>query len=263
MRVVTWNINGIRSAWRKGLADRLRALDADVLLLQEVRADVQQAPQDLAGVGGYHVVWNPASRPGYSGTALLSRLEPGRVRFGLADALRQDDDDEGRLITARVGPLIVACVYLPSGSSGPHRQAVKDRWLQRFEPWAEPLRRKRTPVLLGGDLNVAHTKLDIYHWKSNQNTSGFLPHERQWFGRLLDQGWHDTIREKFGQVDGPYSWWSNRGQARRLDRGWRIDHLLANPTAGKRLLDCWIDRQAADGISDHAPVVAELDLPGR
>ncbi|MEQ8843331.1 MAG: exodeoxyribonuclease III [Phycisphaerales bacterium] len=261
MRILTWNINGIRSAWSKGLGDRLEALGADVVLLQEVRAMREQAPEPLLHAGSYHIVWNPALKKGYAGTALLSRLEPRSVRYGLG-ARRSEDDDEGRVITADVGGLIVSSVYLPSGSSGDHRQAVKDQWLPEFSSWAQPLRRKRTPVLLGGDLNVAHTERDIFHWRSNRNTSGFLPHERTWFGKLLESGWHDLIREKHGDVDGPYSWWSNRGQARALDRGWRIDYLLANPAARKVMKDCWIDREAADGISDHAPVVADLDLSG-
>lgn len=260
MRVATWNINGIRSAWKKGLGDRLASIDADVVLLQEVRAMREQAPAALLESSGYHAVWNAAERKGYSGTALLSRVEPRRVVHGLDDG-PSEGDEEGRLLTADLGGLVVACVYLPSGSSGDHRQAVKEEWMPRFGDWAQPLRRKRTPVLLGGDLNVAHTERDIFHWRSNQNTSGFLPHEREWMGGLLSGGWHDLIREKHGDVDGPYSWWSNRGQARALDRGWRIDYLLANAAAKKLVLDCWIDRDAADGISDHAPVVAQLDLP--
>ena len=262
VRVATWNINGIRSAWSKGLGERLEEIDADAVLLQEVRALPQQAPEALIHAGKYHLVWNPATRKGYSGTALLTKEKPKRVRFGLHDGAAEGDE-EGRLITADLGGLVVASVYLPSGSSGEHRQAIKDEWMPAFGAWAQPLRRKRTPVLLGGDLNVAHTPRDIFHWRSNQKTSGFLPHEREWMGELLDAGWHDVIREKHGDADGPYSWWSNRGQARALDRGWRIDYLLANPAAKKRLVDCWIDREAADGISDHAPVIADLDLAGR
>lgn len=259
VRILTWNINGIRSAWKKGLGDRLDAIDADVVLLQEVRALREQAPGPLVEAGKYNVIWNPAARKGYSGTALLSKKKPKQVRFGLENG-PSDEDEEGRLISANVGGLLVASVYLPSGSSGEHRQAVKEQWMPEFSQWVQPLRRKRTPVLLGGDFNVAHTERDIFHWRSNQNTSGFLPHEREWVGGLFDAGWHDVIREKHGDVDGPYSWWSNRGQARALDRGWRIDYLLANPAAKRVMKDCWIDREAADGISDHAPVVADLDL---
>lgn len=260
MRIATWNINGIRSAWKKGLGDMLDAIDADVVLLQEVRAFQEQAPEPLIHAGKYHVVWNPAARAGYSGTAMLSKRKPKAVTFGLANA-KPDDDDEGRLITADLGGLFVASVYMPSGSSGEHRQAVKEQWMPEFSKWVQPLKRKRTPVLLGGDFNVAHTERDIFYAKGNQKNSGFLPHEREWIGGIFDSGWHDVIREKHGETDGPYTWWSNRGQARTLDRGWRIDYLMANPAAKKVMKDCWVDREAADGISDHAPVVAELDLP--
>ncbi|MEO1009141.1 MAG: exodeoxyribonuclease III [Planctomycetota bacterium] len=259
MRIVTWNVNGIRSAAKRGLRERLDAIDADVLLLQEVRAEPEQVPQELFDDGGWHATWNPAERKGYSGTALLSRVKPKRVRIGLDG----EPDDEGRIVLGELPGLLVVSAYLPSGTSGEHRQAVKDEWLPRFAGWIEPLRRKRTPVILGGDFNVAHTERDIFHWRSNRTTSGFLPHERAWIGGVLDAGWRDLIREKHGDVDGPYSWWSMRGQAWARDRGWRIDYLLANPAAAKRVRDCRIDRDAAAGISDHAPVIVDLDLAAK
>ncbi len=151
-------------------------------------------------------------------------------------------------------------VYLPSGSSGDHRQAEKDRWLKFFHAWAEPMLKSKIPTVLGGDLNIAHTERDIFHWKSNQKTSGFLPHEREWMGDLIDAGWSDVVREVSGDVDGPYSWWSNRGQARALDRGWRIDYLLMNKAARSKMTNCFIDRQSGMEVSDHAMVVADLDL---
>ena len=164
----------------------------------------------------------------------------------------QTDDTHGR-------PVRVASVYLPSGSSSPERQTAKDAWAARFAPWCDGLRRARTPVLLGGDLNVAHTERDLYYAKSNQTQSGFLPHERAWFGELLGTGWHDLIREHAGDVDGPYSWWSNRGQARARDRGWRIDYLLANAAARKRFVSAVTHREAGLACSDHAPVSVDLD----
>ena len=129
--------------------------------------------------------------------------------------------------------------------------------MQHFRQWADT-RPRDTPVLFGGDLNIAHTEQDIYYAKSNQKTSGFLPHERAWFSELLDTGWHDVIREYAGDVQGPYSWWSNRGRARELDRGWRIDYLLANQAARDRVSGFEIDRAAGLAVSDHAPVTVEL-----
>ena len=172
-----------------------------------------------------------------------------------------DRDPDGRVIAARVCGVTVASVYLPSGSSGPERQAYKDVWLGRFLPWAARMAARRTPVVLGGDLNIAHTERDIFYAAGNQNNSGFLPHERAWLGRLLETGWTDFVRRHFGDVDGPYSWWSNRGQARQLDRGWRIDYLLGNRPAADRCRDAAIYRHGGLLVSDHAPVTINLD-PG-
>ncbi|MEM1331391.1 MAG: exodeoxyribonuclease III [Planctomycetota bacterium] len=255
MRIATWNLNGIRAAARKGLADRLAELDCDVWLYQEVRATPEQLDEAWSEPDGYHALWHPAEKLGYAGTALWSRAEPKRVQRGLPD----EHDLEGRVLQATVGGVRLVSVYLPSGSSGEHRQVEKERWMERFMPWAEKLARSRVPTILGGDLNIAHTERDIFHAKSNQKTSGFLPHERAWFGDLLETGWADLIRESAGDVHGPYSWWSNRGRARELDRGWRIDYLLANRAAAKRVTSCGIDREAGLAISDHAPVWVELD----
>ena len=128
----------------------------------------------------------------------------------------------------------------------------------RFLPWMQKLVGESEPVVVGGDLNIAHTERDIFHAKSNAKTSGFLPHERAWFGDLLDAGWADFVRRQFGDVDGPYSWWSNRGKARELDRGWRIDYLLGNRAAAKRFVDAHIHREAGLTVSDHAPVTINL-----
>jgi exodeoxyribonuclease-3 len=257
MRIATWNVNGIRAACRKGLRDQISRLAPDVVLLQEVRATREQAIEALSLDDGWHAHWHPAVKPGYSGTAVLS-TQPMKVEsVGLRGA---ESDTEGRLIVARVGPARVVSVYLPSGSSGEHRQAEKDRWLAEFAPWCEGLVRSRVPTVLGGDFNIAHTERDIYYAKANEGTSGFLPHERAWMGSLLDSGWHDAVRAEAGDCAGPYSWWSARGNARALDRGWRIDYVLGNKAAEKRAGRAWIDREAGLAISDHAPVLIELDV---
>lgn len=257
MRITTWNINGFRAAARKGLLTQVERLNPDVLLLQEVRALPGQLDPLHAAPPGWNVHWHPAARPGYSGVAVWSRHP---MKIECVGLLNDGSDHEGRLVVMRIGPIRVASVYLPSGSSGEHRQAEKDRWLEKFLPWCEQFTRSRVPTVLGGDFNIAHTERDIFHWKSNQKTSGFLPHERAWMTSFLEQGWHDFVRERFGPVDGPYSWWSNRGQARALDRGWRIDYVAGNRAAGKIARDAWIDREAGIAISDHAPVSVELDV---
>ncbi|MEM6458972.1 MAG: exodeoxyribonuclease III [Planctomycetota bacterium] len=257
MRVTTWNVNGLRAAIRKGLAEQLDAVGPDVLLLQEVRARPEQLPKGWAEPEGWHVTWHPAEKPGYAGTAVWTRQPHTVVGTGLGDG---DGDPEGRVLRVKVGGIQVVSVYLPSGSSSDARQQVKEAWMKRFLPWATKLRRARTPTLLGGDLNIAHTARDIYYAKSNQKQSGFLPHERAWFGELLGVGWRDLVRQHAGDVDGPYSWWSNRGQARKLDRGWRIDYLLANGPAAKRFTHATTHRDAGLACSDHAPVSIDLDL---
>lgn len=256
MRVTTWNVNGIRAAVRKGMLDAVERIQPDVLLLQEVRARPEQLEAALSAPAGWHVHWHPAEKAGYSGTAIWSR-QPLKIESVGLDG--HGSDPEGRLIVARVGGVRVVSVYLPSGSSGEPRQAEKDRWLTAFEPWACRLARSRVPTVIGGDFNIAHTARDIYYAKANEKQSGFLPHERAWMGGFLDGGWHDFVRLEYGEVDGPYSWWSNRGRARELDRGWRIDYVVGNRAADKRMTRAWIDRAEGLTVSDHAPVSVEIE----
>ncbi|MBI1371119.1 MAG: exodeoxyribonuclease III [Planctomycetes bacterium] len=253
MRITTWNVNGMRAALRKGFDRHLERLAPDVLLLQEIRVTPDKLPAEWAAPKGWHVHWHPAARPGYAGTAVWSR-EP----FEFIDTGLEAADPEGRVLRVRVGGVQVVSVYLPSGSSGEHRQAEKEKWMGVFRPWADRLRKARQPVILGGDFNIAHTEKDIFYAKSNANQSGFLPHERTWIGELFDTGWRDFVREHHGDIDGPYTWWSNRGNARALDRGWRIDYLLGNAPAAKRFQSAQVDRAAALEVSDHAPVTIDL-----
>ena len=255
MRITTWNVNGLRAALRKGFEDHLARVKPDVLLLQEVRALPEQLPMPWAAPDGWHVHWHPAQKKGYAGVAVWSRKPMKVIETGLD---KQDDDPEGRVLSVKIDGLRLISVYLPSGSSGDHRQAEKEKWMERFMPFAQKLARSRIPTIFGGDFNIAHTERDIFYAKSNEKTSGFLPHERAWFGDLLDVGWRDLVRQHVGEVDGPYSWWSNRGQARQLNRGWRIDYLLANRAAAKRFTDAHIDREAGLAVSDHAPVSIDL-----
>lgn len=255
MRIVTWNVNGLRAAIRKGFQKHLDAIQPDVLLLQEVRARPEQLPAEFQQPDGWHVVWNPAERPGYSGTAIWSRKPIHFVKSALSD---KEKDNEGRIIEAEVAGIRVACIYLPSGSSGDERQAVKESWLKKFRKWTDS-RPSNVPMFFGGDINIAHSEKDIFYAKSNEKTSGFLPHERQWFGKMLESGWHDLIREHHGDVQGPYSWWSNRGRARELDRGWRIDYMLCNAAARPMFRSATIHREAALEISDHAPVSIDIE----
>jgi exodeoxyribonuclease-3 len=251
MRITTFNVNGLRAVLQKGLPEALDRLGTDVLLLQEVRATPEQLPAPWAAPPGWHVLWNPAQKLGYAGTAIWSRrpLEPMPAGF---------DDPDGRITRAKVGAVEVISVYLPSGSSSPERQLAKEAWMARFQPWAAGLAQAPHPVVLGGDLNIAHTERDIHEPKRNAKNSGFLPHERAWFGELLATGWTDAVRAHLGPQQGPYSWWSNRGQARALDRGWRIDYLLGNRAAQPYLGPTVTWRELSLSLSDHAPVSVDL-----
>ena len=222
--------------------------------MQEVRALPEQLPEEWAAPDGWHVHWHPAEKRGYSGTAIWSRTPIEILGTGL-----DGDDPEGRIVRALTDGVEVVSVYLPSGSSSVVRQQVKEDWMEEFAPWASQLLSKRRPVIMGGDFNIAHTERDIFYAKSNENMSGFLPHERDWMGGLIETGWRDFVRNHYGEMQGPYSWWSNRGRARELDRGWRIDYLIGNTPAAKRFQSADICRAGGMTVSDHAPVTIDLD----
>ncbi|MCH2132813.1 MAG: exodeoxyribonuclease III [Phycisphaerales bacterium] len=256
LRILTWNVNGLRAAIRKGLDTWLETIAPDVVLLQEIRARPDQLPPPWSEMDDWHVHWHPAERPGYSGTCIWSRRPISRIEVGIDG----EADPEGRLVVARIDGIDLGSVYLPSGSSSDEAQVRKNSWMKRFAPYAQHLFRRRRAVILGGDFNIARTERDLFHWRSNRQTSGFLPHEREWMDDLVKSGGRDLVREHHGDVDGPYTWWSNRGKARELDRGWRIDYLLGNARAARGLTDISVHREAGLAISDHAPVILDLAL---
>ena len=257
MRIVTWNVNGIRAAIRKGLDKFIDKMDADVLMLQEVRCLPEQLPKDWEVPEGYEMILHPAEKKGYSGVATLSKgpmKEQGRGMKGSLDPA----DSEGRVLITEHDDLLLVNTYLPSGSSKEERQIYKETWMEQWRQFIQPLIALEKPVIVAGDLNIAHTENDIWNPKGNAKSSGFLPHEREWFSDLLNDGWHDLFREHVGPDAKLFSWWSNRGQARIKDRGWRIDYLLGNKIAFGRLVSVEIDRQGGLEVSDHAPVILDL-----
>lgn len=255
MRIITWNINGIRAASKKGMWKRLDALKPDVVCFQEIRAHPDILTEDLRTREGWHTEWHPAQKAGYAGTAAWSREKSKVEGRGIGDA-----DEEGRVLVSRIGGVRIVNTYLPSGSAGEHRQKIKDAWMPVFGAWTAQYARSKVPTIICGDLNIAHTPRDIFYAKSNEKNSGFLPHERTWITELFASGWHDVVREESGERDGPYTWWSNRGQARALDRGWRIDYVLANKAARKLVKGIAVHREESLGVSDHAPVSIDLDV---
>jgi len=251
---MSWNLNGIRAAARKGLSTFMSDLKPDVLMMQEIRALPEQLTEEWRSPADWHVHWHPAEKKGYAGTATWSKQPQELLGLGM-DA----PDPQGRILRTRSHGVQLINVYLPSGSSSDERQQFKERFMDQFLPWAQQFTTLSEPVIIAGDLNIAHTEDDIHNPKGNKKSSGFLPHERAWITQLLASGWVDVVRRDQGEGKGPYSWWSNRGRARELDRGWRIDYLLCNQAAAKRVRSTETHRQGGLVVSDHAPIVVVLD----
>jgi exodeoxyribonuclease-3 len=243
------NCNGQRSAERRGFRRWLQRARPDVLCLQEVRAWPDQLEPALRCPPGYNSRLVCSGKKGYAGVATYSRPAPDRQAEGSGLTW---GDEEGRVLRSEFGDVVIVNVYAPSGSSSPDRQILKFEYMQHLQQYARALLAEGRPVALCGDLNVAHTELDIHDPKGNSRNSGFLPSERAWFTRLLDDGWVDVLRRLHPGEPGHYSWWSNRGAARSKDLGWRIDYVLANDALAARAAEAWIDKRA--GLSDHAPV---------
>jgi exodeoxyribonuclease-3 len=255
VRVITLNANGIRSAASKGAFAWLRDQKADVVCLQETKAQQPQLQGHDIDIPGFHRYFHDAQRPGYSGVALYCRQEPDEVISGFGI---DEFDREGRYLEARFGKLAVVSLYLPSGAAGPDRQASKFRFLESFLPHLRKLRRRKSDYILCGDWNIAHKEIDLRNWKSNRKNSGFLPEERAWLDRLFDEeGYVDAFREVNSEAE-QYTWWSNRGQAWAKNVGWRIDYqIVSKGLAGTaRRADIY----KAQRFSDHAPLIMDYEL---
>ena len=254
MRVITLNVNGIRSAARKGLYRWLAAQEADVACLQEIKAQEADLDAVMRTPRGLHGRFSHADKKGYAGVALYSRVTPDAVREGFGV---REFDAEGRYLEARFGRLSVISLYLPSGSSGPHRQASKFRFLAAFLPHLRKLKRAGREVILCGDWNIAHQQIDLKNWRSNQKNSGFLPEERSWLTRVFDEvGFVDVFR-RLNQKPDQYTWWSNRGQAWAKNVGWRIDYQVATPGVARTATREAIYKRTR--FSDHAPLTIDYE----
>ena len=255
LRIITLNLNGIRSAVNKGFLDWLGGQDADVVCVQELKAqhdDLTDAMRETAGLVGY---FHAAERKGYSGVGIYTRRAPDRLVEGLGIA---DIDAEGRYLQADFGNLSVVSLYLPSGSSSEERLAAKFSFLERFRPRMEALARSGRDVVICGDWNIAHKEIDLKNWRSNQKNSGFLPEERAWLSGMIDDlGWVDVFRRLDPRPE-QYSWWSNRGQAWAKNVGWRLDYHLATPGLADTARATSI--YTAQRFSDHAPVTIDYDF---
>ncbi|PWI42205.1 exodeoxyribonuclease III [Streptomyces sp. ICBB 8177] len=258
LTVSSVNVNGLRAAARKGFVPWLAGTAADVVCLQEVRAEAAQLPDGVREPDGWYAVHAPAAAKGRAGVALYTRREPERVRVGFGS---DEFDASGRYVEADLPGLTVASLYLPSGEVGTERQAEKDRFCKEFAVYLGELRARAEAagreVLVCGDWNIAHREADLKNWRANTRNAGFLPEERAWLSGVFDEtGYVDVVRALHPQATGPYSWWSYRGRAFDNDAGWRIDYHVATPALAARAVEAVVERAAthAERWSDHAPV---------
>jgi exodeoxyribonuclease III len=254
LRIITLNLNGIRSAARKGFFEWLARSRADIVCVQELKAQADDLSADMLAPAGYRGYFHHAEKKGYSGVGIYTRHQPARVNAGLGIA---DIDSEGRYVRADFGKLSVISVYLPSGSSSEERQQVKFGFMERFLPHLKKLRAAGREIVLCGDWNIAHKEIDLKNWRGNRKNSGFLPEERAWLTQVFDElGWVDVFR-RVDQRAEQYTWWSNRGQAWARNVGWRIDYHIATPGIAA------VARRAAiykdERFSDHAPLTIDYD----
>ncbi len=249
MKLVSWNVNGIRACLAKGFEESFQKLDADIFCLQETKCQDGQVKLEFPG---YHQYWNYAKRRGYSGTAAFSRREPMSVRYGMGMEVH---DQEGRVITLEYEDFYLVTVYTPNSQDELKRLAYRMDWERDFLEYLLKLQEKR-PVIVCGDLNVAHQEIDLKNPGTNRKNAGFTDEERACFTRMLENGFIDTFRYFYPEVQGVYSWWSYRFQARQKNAGWRIDYFLVSPSLKGRLVDARIHSQILG--SDHCPVELEL-----
>ncbi len=255
MRIITANVNGIRAAARKGFFQWMVRQHADVVCIQETKAQVWQLEDRVFWPRGWHAFFHDAEKKGYSGVAIYSKRKPDRVISGLG---WPDMDAEGRYIEARYGALSVISVYLPSGSSSEERQAIKFGFLERFMPYLRKLKLKRREYVLCGDWNIAHREIDLKNWRGNRKNSGFLPEERAWMDELFDSaGFVDAFRSVNDKPD-QYTWWSNRGQAWAKNVGWRLDYHVITPGLVEKIQSASIYKD--ERFSDHAPFIMDYDI---
>ncbi|MFF5446909.1 exodeoxyribonuclease III [Streptomyces sp. NPDC012888] len=262
--VTSVNVNGIRAAAKKGFVPWLAGTDADVICLQEVRAEETQIPDEVRAPEGWHTVFAPAAAKGRAGVALFSRREPERVQVGFGS---EEFDGSGRYLEIDLPGVTVASLYLPSGEAGTEKQDEKYRFMAEFRTYLEQLRVRAAAdgreVLVCGDWNICHREADLKNWRTNRKSAGFLPEEREWLGGVYaDAGYVDVVRQLHPEQEGPYSWWSYRGRAFDNDAGWRIDLHVATPGLAARAVKGFVERAEThpERWSDHAPVTVVYEL---
>ena len=254
MKIITYNVNGIRAAIQKGFLGWMKDADPDILLLQETKAQPEQIPVMEFEMMGYRSFWHSAQKKGYSGVAILTKIEPDKVIYGTGIKVY---DDEGRFLRADYGDLTIISVYHPSGTTGEERQGFKMKWLNDFNSYVNELKKERPKLVISGDYNICHQPIDIHDPIRNATNSGFLPEEREWMTKFLGSGFIDTFRH-FNKEPHQYTWWSYRVDARSRNLGWRIDYHMVTDSLKDRLQNATILPDAMH--SDHCPVMLEINL---
>lgn len=255
MKVITVNVNGIRSAYSKGLFDWLKTENADIICLQEIKADIADIPKELVNWNNYYSEFHSADKKGYSGVAIYSREKPDNIVVGVG---HPELDAEGRYLQFDYKDFSIISLYLPSGSSGPDKQEKKFRFMDFYKPLLHKKANASREYIICGDWNIAHKEIDLKNWKGNLKHSGFLPEERTWLSEILAYGLVDTWRKLYPEIPG-YTWWSNRGQAYAKDVGWRIDYQIATPKTAANATHSRIFKDIK--FSDHAPLIVEYTCP--
>ncbi len=254
MKIITYNVNGLRAALSKGLTEWMAEEQPDVLCIQETKAQPEQIPLLEFEALGYHTYFFSAQKKGYSGVAILTKQKPDQIVYGMNIP---EYDNEGRFIRADYGDLSVVSVYHPSGTTGDERQAFKMKWLADFQNYVKDLEKTREKLILCGDYNICHRPIDIHDPVRNATNSGFLPEEREWIGNFIDSGFIDTFRLFHPEEPDCYTWWSYRFNARTNNKGWRIDYCMASRNLQAQLKDAYILPNA--NHSDHCPAGIIID----
>ncbi|MDP8262520.1 MAG: exodeoxyribonuclease III [Candidatus Ancaeobacter aquaticus] len=254
-KIISWNVNGIRAIYKKGLLDYINKANPDILCLQETKATASQLPKDLRNIPGYHAYFSSSEiKKGYSGVAIYSKIKPDRVLTGIGE---KEYDSEGRILAVEFGDIMLCNIYFPNGKASPERLSYKMGFYDAFLSFVEKEKKKGKKVIVCGDVNTAHTEIDLARPKENQKSSGFLPQERSWIDSFIGHGYSDTLR-MFHPEPELYTWWDMKSRARERNVGWRIDYFFVSDNTASDVKKAYIESDIVG--SDHCPIGIDIKL---